>query len=232
VPLGPAARVADLGSGAGNVTRLVAERFPSADLVGVDNSSEMLERARCALPSARFVDADIARWEPEAKLDLVFSNAALHWLPDHPSLLPRLCAWLAPGGCLAVQMPGSFRLPSHTAAYEAARSGPWSELLPPGAGRAGVLELEDYYRILRPHVAALDLWETTYVHVLEGDDPVSDFFRSTLLLPYLEALPEDHRAGFLQAYSARVRASHPKAPDGRTLLPVRRLFFVAVTSRR
>lgn len=227
VPLERAAHVADLGAGAGNVTRLLAERFPDADLVGVDNSREMLARARAALPSARFVEADIASWEPSSKLDLLFSNAALHWLPDHPSLFPRLCSWLAPGGCLALQMPGSFRLASHLAAYEAAQSGPWRELLPPLARRAGVLELDDYYRILRPHVTTLDLWETTYVHVLEGDDPVTDFFRSTLLLPYLEALPEEHRAGFLQAYSERVRAAHPKAPDGRTLLPVRRLFLVA-----
>lgn len=228
VPLETAHRVVDLGSGAGNVTRLLAERFPGASLVGVDNSPEMLARARSTLPTASFVEADIASFEPTQKLDLVFSNAALHWLPNHGKLFPRLCSWLAPGGCLAVQMPASFRLPSHLAAHEAAAEEPWRQWLPPATGRAGVHELDDYYAWLAPRARRVDLWETTYLHVLEGEDPVTDWFRSTLLVPYLEALPEEQRPGFVAAYSRRVRAAYPRREDGRTLMPMRRIFVVAV----
>lgn len=227
VPLERAARVADLGCGAGNVTRLLVERFPSAELTGVDSSPEMLARAKSALPGVRFVEADIASWQPDAPLDLIFSNAALHWLPEHARLFPRLCAWLAPGGCLAVQMPGSFQMPSHTAAREAALDGPWRGCLKPGEEHAGVCELRDYHAWLRPLVRSLDLWETTYLHVLEGDDPVTEWFSSTLLVPYLEALSEEHRAGFLAAYRRRVKAAYPRQGDGRTLMPMRRLFIVA-----
>lgn len=226
VPLERAARVADLGAGAGNVTRLLVERFPSAELTGVDNSPEMLARARSTLPGVRFVEADIASWQPDQPLDLVFSNAALHWLPEHAQLFPRLCAWLSPGGCLAVQMPASFQLPSHTALHEAALDGPWSAFLKFGT-QAGVHEVHDYYAWLSPLVRRVDLWETTYLHVLEGDDPVTEWFGSTLLVPYLEALPEEHQAGFLEAYRRRVQAAYPKRKDGRTLMPMRRLFIVA-----
>lgn len=227
VGLETAARVVDLGAGAGNVTRLLVERFPDAELSGVDNSPQMLERARGALPGVAFVEADVASWAPSEKLDLIFSNAALHWLPNHAELFPRLCSFLAPGGCLAVQMPASFELPSHTAAQEAAQDGPWSAFLGSAAERAGVHELGEYYAWLSPLVRRLNLWETTYVHVLEGDDPVAKWFQSTLLVPYLEALPEEHRAGFFAAYRRRVAAAYPKSPDGRTLMPMRRIFIVA-----
>jgi len=227
VPLERAQRVVDLGCGAGNVTRLLVERYPEAKLTGVDNSPEMLARARGALPSVSFVEADIARFEPEAPLDLVFSNAALHWLDEHATLFPRICSWLAPGGVLAVQMPASFALPSHTAAERAAAEGPWRAYLGPGVGRARVHELRDYYAWLAPHARRVDLWETTYVHVLEGDDPVARWFASTLLVPYLEALPPEHHEGFTNAYRRRVRDAYPRGPDGRTLMEMRRVFIVA-----
>lgn len=218
--------VVDLGCGAGNVTRLLAERWPEAELTGVDSSPEMLARAAAIVPDARLVNADIAAWSPPASFDVVFSNAALHWLPDHRALFPRLAGWVSPGGYLAVQMPASFALPSHTAAYEAAEEGPWSERLR-AVARAGVRELEDYFAYLSPRARAVDLWETTYLHVLEGDDPVTEWFKSTLLMPLLDALPEPEREPFLDAYRRRVRAAYPRQPSGQTLMRLRRLFVVA-----
>ena len=227
VALGAPTRVADLGAGAGNVTRLLTDRYPAAQLTAVDSSPEMLARARITVPGARFIETDIATWQPDVKFDLIFSNAALHWLSDHAQLFPRLCSWLAPGGCLAVQMPASFALASHTAAHAAALDGPWSEFVKPGQERAGVHDLREYHAWLEPLSRRVDLWETTYFHVLEGEDPVTEWFKSTLLLPYLEALPEQHQEGFLNAYRQRVAAAYPKSAQGTTIMPMRRIFMVA-----
>ena len=227
IPLEAPRAIVDLGSGAGNVTKLLTERWPSASITCVDNSPEMLARAAHALPGASFVEADIASWEPTAKVDLLFSNAALHWLADHRALFPRLASWVTPGGCLAIQMPASFDFPSHTAAREAAEVGPWRTLLPPGVQRSGVDRPEDYVDWLGPCARRLDLWETTYFHVLEGTDPVAEWFKGTLLVPYLEALPQEHREPFLEAYRRRVRAAYPPRADGRTVMPMRRIFVVA-----
>jgi trans-aconitate 2-methyltransferase len=187
----------------------------------------MLARAERELDGVTLVRADIADWQPAEPPDLVFSNAALHWLPDHSRLFPRLVSWLAPGGCLAVQMPGSFELAFHTAAREAASEPEWGALLPRNVLQARVHELHDYHAWLAPLARQLDLWETTYLHALTGDDPVTEWFRSTLLLPYLEALPPPAREGFLESYRRRVQAAYPKGPGGITLLPMRRLFIVA-----
>ena len=219
--------IVDLGCGAGNVTRLLAERWPEAEITAMDSSPEMLARAAAVVPKARFAEADIATWSPPSPVDLVFSNASLHWLPAHRELFPRLASWVAPGGRLAVQMPASFALASHTAAYEAAAEGPWRESLRHSREQAGVHELEEYFAWLSPCVRALDLWETTYLHVLDGEDPVTEWFKSTLLLPFLDALPELEREPFLEAYRRRVKAAYPRQPSGKTLMPMRRLFIVA-----
>jgi trans-aconitate 2-methyltransferase len=227
VPARSPERILDLGSGAGNVTQLLADRWPRASVLGVDSSPEMLARAASALPSASFLEADIATWEPRDPADLVFSNAVLHWLGDHRSLFPRLASWVRPGGHLAIQMPASFDHASHTAAREAAAEGPWSQLLDPDAGHAAVARPEDYVEWLSTCVRRLDLWETTYFHLLEGPDPVAEWFKGSLLVPYLAALPEQHRAPFFDAYRRRVRDAYPPRADGRTVMPMRRIFMVA-----
>ena len=122
IPLSRPIQIVDLGCGAGNVTRLLANRWPGAQITGLDSSAEMLERARLALPEARFGQAGVENWTPEEPLDLLFSNAALHWVGDHASLFPRLLDQLAPGGVLAVQMPGNFEAPSHRLIRELAGS--------------------------------------------------------------------------------------------------------------
>lgn len=227
VALAAPARVADLGCGPGNSTGLLAARWPAAEVIAVDHSAEMLAKARASDVRATWVEADIAVWAPDRPLDLVYSNAALQWLGDHATLLPRLLGHVRPGGVLAVQMPRSFGSPSHRLARAVAGSGPWAERL------AGYLRSEPvaapgwYYDLLAPR-AALDIWETEYLHVLEGDDPVLSWTRSTALRPVAQALDEDDYAAFEAAYAARLREAYPKRADGRTLYPFRRLFIVAV----
>ncbi len=227
VPLASPRTILDLGCGAGNVTKLLHERWPAARITGVDSSAEMLGRARAALPEADWIQADLARWEPRAAADLVFSNAALHWLGDHGSLFPRIASWVEPGGILAVQMPASFHHPSHASAYALAAEDPWRKHFSGLRPFAAVHELRDYHAWLAPQAPRLDLWETTYLHLLEGDDPVTEWFKGSLLVPFLEALPAELHEPFLAAYRARVQAAYPKDAQGRTPMPFRRLFLVA-----
>ena len=227
VPLAAPVRVADLGCGPGNSTALLCARWPAADVLGLDNSPEMLAEARASGPPARWLEADITTWSPAADYDLLFSNAVLQWLPDHAILFPRLLEALPAGGVLAVQMPRNFAAPSHRLLREVADAGPWATRLAAGLLRAPVAAPEWYYDLLAPGAAALDIWESEYLQVLEGDDPVLRWTRSTALRPVIAALAPDEQARFEADYAARLRVAYPRRPDGRTLFPFRRLFIVA-----
>ncbi|MBF0324451.1 MAG: methyltransferase domain-containing protein [Alphaproteobacteria bacterium] len=221
------ARIADLGCGTGNVTQLLAERWPEARVWGVDSSPEMLRAAAAEPSSVTWVASDAASWQPEAPLDLLFSNAALQWLDDHERLFPRLMSLVAPGGVLAVQMPHNHYAASHAVMTETVEAGPWAPLLRPLARRFPVGDGDFYYDLLAPHAAHLDIWETEYLHVLDGDDPVVKWTMGTALKPLLDALEGEARAEFLAEYTRRIGLAYPRGADGRTLFPFRRLFMVA-----
>jgi len=227
IPLEAPRTIYDLGCGPGNITRMLAERWPAAAVTGVDSSVDMLEKARREAPNVHFQHADIASWSPPTPADLLFSNATLHWLDDHALLLPRLAAHLTAGGVFAVQMPRNHTSPSHVLMDAAATDGPWRTRLSQVRQVYRSVETPDaYYRILAPLAARVDIWETEYLHVLEGDNPVVEWTKGTALRPYLDALEEPDRSRFLAAYAARIADAYPKQPDGRTLLPFRRIFFI------
>ncbi len=228
VPAEAPARVVDLGCGAGNVTRFLRQRWPQAELTGVDSSAEMLARAREAEPSVRWLQADLGTWAPPAPPDVIYANAALHWLPDHETLFPRLLAVLAPGGVLAVQMPRNFGEPSHALAAKTARSGPWAQRLASLLRPAPVAEPGRYYDLLAPLSSRLELWETRYQQVLSGEHPVTEFIKGSWLRQFLDALEEPQRSRFEADYTRRVDAAYPRRADGTTLFPFLRLFIVAV----
>ena len=228
--------VVDLGCGAGNVTRLLAARWPDAQVVGVDNSDAMLARAREAardLSRVRFEAGDLAAWSPAAPADVVFSNAALHWLPDHERLFARVRAMVAPGGVLAVQMPHNFAAPSHTLVAQVAAGERWRARLPARGTDAPVARPEDYFRWLSPGAAVVDIWTTEYLQVLPagaGDlHPVGAWTKGTWLVPLLAALAEDEQRAFLAEYSARLARAYPPLADGRVLFPFRRMFILIKT---
>jgi trans-aconitate 2-methyltransferase len=226
VPLDAPRRVYDLGCGPGTVTDLLAERWPEAAVVGVDSSAEMLARA----PAGRidWVRADIAEWTPAEPADLIFSNAALHWLDDHAALIPRLRGFLAPGGVLAVQMPNNFARPSHTCLAQAADAGPWRERVRAVLRPAPVAAPEVYFDLLAPVAAAVDVWETDYYHLLPAgaEHPVVAWTRGSVLRPLLAAAGADADA-VLAAYADAVAAAYPLRADGTVLFPFKRLFIVA-----
>lgn len=221
------ARIVDLGCGTGNVTSILAQRWPGAAVTGLDPSDAMLARARSENPSLTFQTADAATWTADPPVDLLYSNAALHWLGDHDRLFSHLFGQVAPGGWLAVQMPRNFGAPSHTAVADAARAGPWSERIVPMLGPPPVDEPAVYAARLAPMAGFLDIWETEYLQILDGENPVAEWTKGTWLRPFLDALDEPDRSGFEAAYRARVAQAYPAGPDGRTPFPFRRLFLVA-----
>lgn len=219
------ARVVDLGCGAGNALPLLAARFPAAAVAGVDGSAAMLAKARAT--GFETQQADIATWSPAAPVDVLFSNAALQWLGGHDALFPRLLTCIARGGVLAVQMPSMHAAPLRAEQDRIAREGPWAAALSGVASAPGILDPGAYYDLLRPRVAALDVWVTEYVHVLRGEDPVVQWAMGTSLRPFLDVLEGEAREGFLGAYRAAMRAAYPPRADGAVLLPFRRLFLLA-----
>jgi trans-aconitate 2-methyltransferase len=221
--------VVDLGCGPGNSTELLVRRFPAAAVSGVDLSPDMLGAARERLPGVTFVEADVARWEPDRSPDLIFANAVLQWLPDHEVLLPRLMRWLAPGGALAVQLPDNLAEPSHVAMAEIARAGRWSVPLQDAEqARTVILPPGGYYDLVSPFASHVDIWRTVYQHPVRGAAAIAAFFGSTGLKPYLDRLPPDEREIFAARYAERMRDAYPIRADGLALLSFPRLFVVAV----
>ena len=233
VPLESPRLLVDLGCGTGNVTRLLAKRWPSAEVHGLDNSNDMLDKARNDSGAIYWKNADIVDWVPDEKPDLIYSNAVLHWVDDHPMLLPRLVGYLNDDGCLAVQMPLSWDAPSHRLMRETLADGGvggkaiGNETLRHTIARRRVEETEIYYDLLANRVRNLNIWETEYLQVLEGKDPVLEWVKSTGLRPIVNALSDAELEHFLAEYRCRLRDAYPHRPNGRTLYPFRRLFLVA-----
>jgi trans-aconitate 2-methyltransferase len=232
VPDYPVAAAADLGCGPGDLTRVLADRWPRARVTGVDSSQEMLAAAReSALPGRlEFIQADAATWGPPAPLDLVVSNAALQLIPDHEGLLPRLAGLVAPGGVLAVQMPANAAEPIHTALAETAREGTWREKCADARLPSPLREPRWYVETLGGLGFEVDAWTAVYLHLLPGRDPVLEWSRGSTLRPMLERLDGRERAEFEEAYGARLRRAYPRIAGG-TLFPFPRFLFVARRGR-
>jgi len=226
VPLAAARSVVDIGCGPGNSTELLAQRYPGADIVGLDNSPAMLEEAQRRLPALRFEPADAATWIPAPHTELVFANATYQWVPDHFAQLPRVLAALQPGAVLAVQMPDNVNQTTHRLMREVAQEGAWAGTLT-AASRQPLPPPRAYYEALQPHAARLDVWHTIYNHVLADASSIVEFVRSTGLRPFLDPLGEPERSQFLGRYTAKIADAYPPMADGKVLLGFSRLFIVA-----
>jgi trans-aconitate 2-methyltransferase len=232
VPLEAPVLVYDLGCGTGHITRIMAARWPQAKVYGLDHSRQMLDTA-AGQGTVQWIEADIRVWVPDEAPDVLFANAALQWVDGHQALFPRLCALLKPGGCLAVQMPLSWGASSHVLMRQVlANGGPQGAPLgtvelQQTVGRDWVKPAAFYYDLLAPECRVLDIWETEYLQVLEGEDPVFEWVKGTGLRPVLNGLAAAEKAVFMDEYKRRLRRAYPRRADGRTLYPFRRLFIVA-----
>ena len=232
--------VVDLGCGSGEITRLLAARWAGAAVQGVDNSPDMLDRARAGDAAVggeagiEWIEDDIATWTPPRPPGLVYANASLQWVEGHEALFPRLFRALAPGGALAVQMPRSREARSHLLMHEVlAAAGPDGAPIGPASlrrevSRRWVLDPAEYFDLLGSEAARIDVWTTEYLQVLTGEDPVLEWVRGTGLRPILNGLAEPDLTRFLDAYRPALRDAYPRRADGTTLYPFPRLFIVAV----
>lgn len=224
--------VVDLGCGPGNLTRLLTERWPAARVTGLDSSVEMIDAARAGVQGVDFHVADLRDWAETGEageaceaVDVLISNATLQWVPGHLELLAALAERVRPGGWLAFQVPGNFDEPSHTIRRELADEAPYAahtrDLATPASHDPGA-----YFGVLADLGWRVDAWETTYLHVLSGPDPVFTWVAGTGARPTLQALPDDLRTDFEDEFKQRLAAAYPPRPYG-VVLPFRRIFVVA-----
>ena len=219
--------VYDLGCGPGNSTTLLTEAFPGAEVIGIDNSEDMIAKARASVSGAHFEKADLNVWQPDRSPGLIFSNATFQWLPRHLDVMKTMIACLPPGGVLAVQMPDNLNEPSHVLMREVAACGPWAAKLSlAAAARTELPGALAYYDALKPSASRMDIWHTICNHALDGAAGIVEWVKGTGLLPYLAPLSEDERRAFLADYQTRIAAAYPAAHDGKVLLRFPRLFIV------
>jgi trans-aconitate 2-methyltransferase len=228
----PAGPIYDLGCGTGVHIRAIAERWPDRTIAGIDSSAEMLAQAAASPSAIRWQQADIRDWSPSEPAALIFSNATLQWLDDHPALFMRLMRQLAPGGILAVQMPRNFDAASHVSMRETAAQDPWSERLGPLLRHDPVARPEAYYDVIAPLAGGgIDLWETEYLHILDGstgdESPVLAWVKGSALRPLFVPLTPAEQKEFAVRYNAQLTRAYPRHSDGKVLFPFRRLFLVA-----
>ena len=219
----------DLGCGAGNITRILAQRFAGVPVIGIDSSDEMLAKARSETVDARvtFARGDLTAFEPTVPPAVLYSNAAYQWVENHIDYFPDLLQLLPSGGQLAIQMPRNHEAPSHALMRKAADMAPWRDKLARVGGIRAVWEPARYYDALKPLCSTLDIWETIYQQALTGKDPVAQFTAGTGLRPYMALLDADEQKRFYETYAKLLAEAYPVRSDGITLFPFRRLFIVA-----
>jgi len=225
--------VVDLGCGPGQLTASLAERWPGATVLGIDSSVDMIKAAQAAGYGTgdrdgrlSFAVGEVRDFKPDRPVDVIISNAVLQWVPEHLDLLPSWADYLASGGWLAFQLPGNFDQPSHAVLRELAGSDRWRDRLAGVELNRQAGELATYLDLLTRAGLVVDAWETTYLHVLQGPDPVTEWYKGTGLRPVLTVLTPAEAEEFIRQYGERVRAAYPAAPYG-TVLPFRRVFVVA-----
>ncbi|WP_111768275.1 methyltransferase domain-containing protein [Nakamurella deserti] len=218
--------IVDLGCGPGHLTALMRSRWPAAEIVGVDSSPEMIATATAENtdPGARYVEGAIGEWFPDEPVDLIISNAAFQWVPAQLEIVPRLREHLTPGGVLAFQVPNNFRGPSHVLLRELAAADPYARYAEGAALSRGVTAAT-YLDLLAGPGWTVDAWETTYLHVLAGEDAVFGWMSGTGARPVLQALPDELRPQFVEEYRSVLREAYPRQPYG-TVLPFPRVFVV------
>lgn len=228
IPLESPTTIVDLGCGPGNSTAILRQRWAEAQIIGLDNSPNMIAAASEKYPQERWEVADIAIWKARTSCDIVFSNATLHWLPNHAQLIPQLFSQVAIGGFLAVQMPSQNDSPLRTAVQDIAADPVWRNRFNFARNALTKHPPEFYYDVLKPLCTRLDIWETEYFHIMESPQAIVNWFRGTGLRPYLEALENDEQR---QSFEARLldayTQAYPRRSDGKILFPFRRLFFIA-----
>ena len=221
-------RIIDLGCGPGNSTQVLAEKWSQAEVTGFDSSEQMIQSAGEKYPRQQWEVGDIRQWTARQPYDLVFSNAAYQWVPDHAVVMPRLLQQVVPGGFLAFQVPANINAPAHELMRSIAASPAWRSHFPETIREWYAHDLAFYFDALAKGTSHLDLWTTEYVHILESPEAIVEWYKGTGLRPFLDHLKEDaDQKSFLADYLSVIEQAFPRRKDGRVLFPFKRLFVVA-----
>ncbi len=220
--------IIDIGCGPGNSTKILVDRWPKSKVIGLDNSPKMIEQAKKDFPEQEWMLGDANNIDTKQKYDIVFSNATIQWLPDHKKLIPRLFSLVNKNGALAIQTPEFDKMPLSRAIESVAEKNKWKKYT---AGVEAIFNYHDenyYYDLLIPLAGAIEMWKTSYIHVLDSQNALIDWIRSTALKPYLDSLPDDkEKISFENEILAALKDDYPARNDGKVLFPFKRLFFVA-----
>jgi trans-aconitate 2-methyltransferase len=228
IPIDAPEAIIDLGCGPGNSTAILRKRWPGAAITGLDSSPAMLEAASKSDPGTHWIQANIAEWQEEDRFDLVFANASLQWVAGHRELCRRLLCSVRSGGFLAFQMPALYDQPASIGILEVAKSDRWRPFELATRSKLTVELPACYYEYLAPFSSDLVLWETVYIHVLNDHKAIVEWYRSTQLRFYLDALPDGAtKEAFEEDVVNVYRERFPTQRDGKVLFPFRRLFVIA-----
>ena len=220
--------IIDIGCGPGNSTQILRNRWPTADIVGIDKSEKMIERAQTDYPSQKWIVADALQFEANQPYDIVFSNAAIHWISDHDILIPRLFKIVHENGILAVQVPANFESPLYKIILKTSKSNKWRDFTSGCADRITYHDAEYFYNKLASLTQDIALWETTYYHILNSHQDLIEWYKSTAMKPFLDTLPtENDRVLFQKEVLDECKEYYPLQSDGKILYPFKRLFFIA-----
>ncbi len=220
--------IVDVGCGPGNSTFVIEQRWPNADISGFDSSTEMLKIATETSSKVNWFQADVKDWRPDTHYDVIFSNAALHWISDHERLLPKLMSYLNNEGALAVQMPAHYNSPSHQLLLEVAKQPEWCSFTESACQLLSMEPQSFYYNVLDPLASKVEMWETEYVHIMDNVETIIEWFHSTGLRPFMESLPRrEDKEKFKHELLAKYNVAYPQQQNGKVLFPFRRFFFIA-----
>ncbi|MBI9084145.1 MAG: methyltransferase domain-containing protein [Desulfobacterales bacterium] len=219
--------IIDIGCGPGNSTRVLVNRWPKSKIIGIDSSAAMIQKARQDYPNQEWVIADATSYEPEIKFDIVFSNAAIQWIPNHEALLMRFYSFLSDRGIVAIQIPQFWDMSLGQIINNIANKNRWRERT---AGISSLFTIENrsfYYDILSKLFSSIEMWETQYMHILESHGAIIEMMRSTGLKPYLEKIDNDaDKEVFEGAVLEEIKKAYPIQKNGKVILPFKRLFFI------
>lgn len=229
VPLAAPKTIVDLGCGPGNSTAVLESRYPSAQLLGIDSSPDMIRKARATLPHREFIVGGLESYTPPSSVDLFYCNAVMQWLKkdERFEVVKKLMKTQASGGVFALQVPDNLSEPSHVLMRETASNGPWASTLA-GVGRDSFQSPQEIYDLLKPTCSRVDIFHTSYYHALEDHRAIVEWVKGTGLRPYLDPLQPQEKDGFLREYLRRLQEAYPVSCDKRVLLRYPRLFVVAV----
>ncbi len=221
-------KIIDIGCGPGNSTQMLARRWPDASVTGIDSSPAMIKKAATDFPDGNWKLRDAGKDVIEEKYDIVFSNAAIQWIPGHEKLLRKFHSLLNNNGLLAVQVPLSRDMPLGKSIEEIARNKRWNSLTKDATTLFTIHNSPWYYDRLSGIFNSIEIWETSYIHAMDSHNSILEMIRSTGLKPYLEGLgSEEEKSDFESLVFKSINKHYPRQKNGKVLFPFKRLFFIA-----